>query len=245
MAVDARNALRDIMANPGSFAGAPGYKFALDQAQQGISRRMPRGSGNVLAALNANAVGTAQQDYGNEVQRRLAAAGLEQQGEATTGAQALERDRLALEGELGRGNLDLGRTRASNDFTIGQGGLDVSRGRLALDDTLGKGRLALDTTRAGNEHELAGRGLDDAREGRWWDYSLGHERNALMEAGQRNEYDIGQGRLGVDRYRAGTDRASATADNFYRGSADRRAWMPFSTPNDPYADRRPSYARGY
>ncbi len=153
MATNARNYLRTLMESPGSYSGSPGFQFGLDQGQQAIGRRANaggmRGSGNVLAALAQHAVGTAQQGYGDEVQRRIQAAGLEQQGE-------LAGNSLALEGELGRGRLalddKLGAGRLALEDRLGTGALDVNRGRLGLEGELGRGRLEQD--RLGSERDF-------------------------------------------------------------------------------------------
>lgn len=59
------NKLNDLISNPGSFSGTPGYQFALDQGLQAAQRGMSsqRGSGNYLAALMDRGVGLANQNY--------------------------------------------------------------------------------------------------------------------------------------------------------------------------------------
>ena len=48
-----QNELRRLITDPSSFSGSPGFRFALDQGTQAISRASSanRGSGNVLAEL--------------------------------------------------------------------------------------------------------------------------------------------------------------------------------------------------
>jgi hypothetical protein len=52
-----------------SFRAGPGYRFAVDQALDGVNRHAAAtgmtASGNTLAALNDRAVGMANQEYGN------------------------------------------------------------------------------------------------------------------------------------------------------------------------------------
>jgi hypothetical protein len=229
----ARNFLTEIMQNPGSFSGSPGFQFALDRANQATSRaaaaRGMRGSGNVLADLVRQSTGMAQQDYGNEVQRRLAAAGLEQEGD-------LQGKRLALDDKLGTGQLDLGRGKLALEDRLGTG-------RLALDERLGTGqldlgagRLSLDTVRAGNEYDLGSRGIEAGRERSWWDYSLGADRNEIDRADKGNRYN-------VDMYNAQTQRGRARSDDFLGRDQARRAWQPSGPARSRFDDMRPAWAR--
>ena len=75
------NQLNDLLTNPGSYQGSPGYKFALDQGLQATQRgnSSMRGSGNALAELMKYGTGLAQQDYGNQVDRLGKLQGQEQQ----------------------------------------------------------------------------------------------------------------------------------------------------------------------
>ena len=231
MAVLARNALRDLQANPGSFTGSPGFSFALQQGQEAARRaagaRGMRGSGNVLAELTSHATGLASQDYGNEFQRRLAAAGQEQEGELAGG-------RLALDDRLGTGRLDLERGDLALRGELGRGELD-----------LGRGRLSLDNTRSDRDYDIAGRGLDDTREGRWLDYSLGTDRNEIARAGQANDFTLGAGRLDVDRYTAQTGRGAARSADWARRDDAARGWQGSAPARSRFEDRRPAWARGY
>ncbi len=203
------NYLKDLMA--GGFQGSPGYQFALDQGQQSIRRRNPgmRGSGNVLAALTQHAVGSAQQDYGNEFQRRLAADSLDQQGE-------LARGRLALDDRLGTGALGVSRDRASLDRTLGTGRLDLDRelgrGRSVLD----RDKLGLDAARTMGELDINDRraGIDEQQG--WWNYDLGRRRLNLDTAGQENTFNTARDRNAVDWYGARTNRGAARSQDYDR-----------------------------
>lgn len=229
-----RNALRDLQMNPGSFAGSPGYGFALQQGLDATARKTDRGSGNRLAELTKYATGLASQDYGNEFQRRLQAAGLEQEGELATGAQGIDRERLALEGELGRGRLGVDQGQLALQGELGRGELGVARGRLGLD-----------TLRSDRDYDIAGRGLDDAREGRWWDHTLGQERNNIAAAGQANDFTLGAAGVETNRYNALTNRGQARSNDWWRQDEAARGWQGSGPARSRFEDRRPSWARSY
>jgi hypothetical protein len=78
----ALNRLQD----PAAFQSDPGYGYALDQSEQALMRQRAAtgglASGNTLAALQQNAVGLANQDYGNWWNRQ---AGLAGAGQASAG----------------------------------------------------------------------------------------------------------------------------------------------------------------
>lgn len=75
----ALNRLQDPLS---AFQASPGYGYALDQSQQAIERaRSATGglaSGNTLAALQQNAIGLANQDYGNWWNQQSGLAGIGQ-----------------------------------------------------------------------------------------------------------------------------------------------------------------------
>lgn len=58
--------LSDLMANPGSFASSPTYKFAYDQGLEAINRKGGVRSGAKLAALQNYGQGLASQQYFNQ-----------------------------------------------------------------------------------------------------------------------------------------------------------------------------------
>lgn len=78
--IDASNVTRDrilqLLTDPGSFEGSPGFNFALDQGVQARDRsasaRGQLGSGNQLKELTAFGQGLANQERGNEINRFLA-----------------------------------------------------------------------------------------------------------------------------------------------------------------------------
>lgn len=193
------------------FSGSPGYQFALDQGQQAIRRSMPgmRGSGNILAALTQHAVGTAQQDYGNEFDRALRA-------DAMTGEQDISRGRLNLDSDLGHGQLDLGRGRLALDDRLGSGRLDVDRGDLAMRRTANDRDFALGSFRATTDRDLGFRGLDDQRERGWWDYDLGKGRLGLDTARAENDYNLGRDANARGWYDSRTQRGAARSTDWGR-----------------------------
>lgn len=126
------NRLRELIENPGSFTGTPGYQFARDQAMHAAERGMSRtrGSGNALAELTRLGAGYASQDYGNEVDRLTRIAGQDQQFELGQEGNRINATRVGNDFTLGtqtnentrrRGDQDygLGLYRAGNDFTLG------------------------------------------------------------------------------------------------------------------------------
>lgn len=206
------------------FAGSPGYKFALDQGQQAVSRRMGRGSGNVLAALNEHAIGTAQQDYGNEFQRALAADSLSQQGDLAT-------QRLALDRTLGEGQLGLGRDRLGLDRTLGEGQLALGQNRLGLDrDEFGLRRTTADREyglgvgRLGLETELGRGRLDNDAQSSWYNYDLGKGRLGLDEAEMGNRFTLGRDAAARGWYDSQTQRGNARSTDLARRTQNRTGW---------------------
>lgn len=75
------NALARLQ-DPNAFTSDPGYQYALDQSQQAIERsaaaRGGLASGNTLTALQRNAIGLADQNYGNWWNRQAGLAGVGQ-----------------------------------------------------------------------------------------------------------------------------------------------------------------------
>lgn len=75
-------ALNRLQDPQSAFQASPGYGYALDQSQQAIERaRSATGglaSGNTLAALQQNAIGLANQDYGNWWNQQSGLAGIGQ-----------------------------------------------------------------------------------------------------------------------------------------------------------------------
>lgn len=102
------NKLSELISNPGSFSGTPGFQFALDNGLQATQRGMSsqRGSGNILAALMDRGVGMANQNYTDYAKLLGGLTGQEQQYDIGQSQQANAADRNA------------------NDFTLGKWGAE-------------------------------------------------------------------------------------------------------------------------
>jgi hypothetical protein len=207
----ATNYLRSLMDNPGSFQGSPGYQFGLEQGQQAIRRRNPamRGSGNVLAALTQHAVGSAQQDYGNEFNRRLQADALSQEGDQFS-------QRLALDDKLGTGALGVSQGRLAMDDRLGTGRLGLERDDLGLRRTNSDRDFGLRTTAQANDFELGSRGADLAETDSWRRHSLGGRRLALDESTAANDYSLRRDAGARGWYDSQTQRGSARSQDWGR-----------------------------
>jgi len=83
--------VQELMTDPSSFQGSPGYMFRMEQGQQAMERSAAaRGkmfSGSLLKELVGYGQGLASQEYGAEFQRRMGMAGMGQAA-ATGQAQA-------------------------------------------------------------------------------------------------------------------------------------------------------------
>lgn len=224
------NQLQQLLTNPGSFQGTPGFGFARDQGLQAASRsaaaRGMRGSGNVLAELTKLGTGYAMQDYGSQVDRLGRLTGQDQANE-------LGKGRLALDDRLGTGQLNLGRDRLGLDRQLGND-------RLSLDRDLGFGGLnqrrregdqsfGLGMYRAGNDYELGREGNANTAQNNWYNYSLGRDRNNLTEAGMENDFNNQQQQNGIGWYNARTNRGSAQSQNYWN-SRDPRYRDPVKPP---------------
>jgi hypothetical protein len=207
----ATNYLRDLMDKPGSFQTSPGYQFAIDQGQQAIRRRNPamRGSGNVLAALTQHAVGTAQQDYGNEFNRRLQADQLSQQGDQFN-------QRLALDDRLGTGALGVSQGRLALDDRLGTERLGLERDDLGLRRTTADRDFGLRSTALGNDWELGNRSADLAELEGWRRYNLGGRRQSLDESTAANDFGLRRDAGARGWYDSQTQRGSARSTDWGR-----------------------------
>lgn len=135
------NKLNDLLSNPGSFSGTPGYQFARDQGLQATERGMSsqRGSGNVLAALLDRGTGMANQNYMDYAGFLGKMQGQEQQYDIGQSTQANSADRNANDFNLGMANnqttnqrdfwnYDLGREQNSNTAANNQNNFNLARG---------------------------------------------------------------------------------------------------------------------
>lgn len=68
-----KNRLAEMLDNPNSFQGTPGFQFGLNKGLEGINRRLSamglNNSGKQLEDLTEFATGYAMQDYGNHLDR--------------------------------------------------------------------------------------------------------------------------------------------------------------------------------
>ena len=135
------NRLNDLISNPGSFQGTPGYQFARDQGLQATERGMSsqRGSGNVLAALMDRGTGMANQGYMDYAKLLGGLSGQEQQYDIGLQGQANTADRNANDFTLGSWtagnnaqrdfwNYDLGREQNANTAANNQNNFNVATG---------------------------------------------------------------------------------------------------------------------
>lgn len=168
----AANRLRELIDNPDSFTGSPGYTFARDQGLQAAQRAMSRtrGSGNALAELTRLGTGYAAQDYGNTVDRLRGIVSDENQFALGTEQNRIAATRNANDFALGNRNAD--NTRRANDQSYG-----VNLLRTGNDFTLGRERNANDASRTGldwwnSTQDQAARRRREALD--WWDrYNTG------------------------------------------------------------------------
>lgn len=134
------NKLSELISNPGSFSGTPGYQFALDQGLQATQRGMSsqRGSGNALAALMDRGVGMANQNYTDYAKLLGGLSGQEQQYDLGQSQQANAADR----------NL--------NDFTLGKWGSQNTAQRDFWNYDLGRESNALKASDQQNQFNIRG-----------------------------------------------------------------------------------------
>ena len=68
-----KNRLKELLDNPSSFQGTPGFQFALNKGTEAINRRLSamglNNSGKQLEDLTEFSTGLAMQDYGNHLDR--------------------------------------------------------------------------------------------------------------------------------------------------------------------------------
>lgn len=217
------NELKRLVTMPGSFSGTPGYKFALQQGQEAVSRKMGgmRGSGNALAALMQHGQGLASQEYGNTVDRLGRLAGQEGQLELGREQNSISRDRLGLDRELGTGQLGLARDRLGLDTELG-------RGRLAQDGLNSERDFGLGMFRASNDFELGSRNADIAGQRNAWDYDLGRERNSIARADGENQFNLGQRGADTAWYNAQTNRGAARSNAYNDGRRADMEWLKYN-----------------
>lgn len=222
------NALKDLLSNPGSFQGTPGFQFALDQGLGAVNRsnsRM-RGSGNALAALTNYASGLATQDYGNQVDRLGRLQGQEQQydlgqeSNRLTGARDANNFTLGSQQNANTLRLGLGQNEnaaTANANTAQRNAWDYSLGRQQNQNTANANdqQFGLGMYNANNNFALGSQQNQNTANNNWWNYQLGGQQNANTAANNQNNYNLGTGRNAIDWYNAGTN----------RGQAQSNAWL--------------------
>lgn len=223
-----QNQLKNLVTNPSSFQGTPGFQFALNQGLNAVNRSNSamRGSGNALAALTNYGTGLANQDYsqylgqlgqlsGQEQNYDLGLAGVNNTaqgnanqlflGEMNAGNQVNKNNQ---DFALGQGQLALGNKQANNQFTLGQGQLG-----------LGYGQLANSAQNVANNYNLGQGQLANQAQNNWWNYSLGNAQN-------QNQYNLGM-------YNAQTNRGNAQSNAFLGGQNNALDWYRYG-PQQPY-----------
>ena len=130
--------LDDLISNPGSFSGTPGYQFARDQGLQATERGMSsqRGSGNILAALLDRGTGMANQNYNDYAKLLGGLSGQEQQYD------------IGLQGQANAAD------RNDNDFTVGRWGAQNTAQRDFWNYDLGREQNSLNSSNAQNMWNL-------------------------------------------------------------------------------------------
>lgn len=183
------NTLRDLLTDPSSFRGTPGFKFALDSGSDAVARKAAAAgmnqSGNMLGELMRFGTGLASQEYGGMLDRLGRLVGQEQQY------------------DLGQEGNRLAGVRDANAFTLG-------KDRLALDNKQADQTFGLGAARAANDFTLGQQSNANTAQRNWWDYSLGRDRNNIAESEGRN-------RNALDWYNARTSRGTAQSNDFWRG----------------------------
>lgn len=215
------NQLKNLISNPGSFQGSPGYQFALNQALGAVNAQNSqiRGSGNALAALADRAGGMAMQDYGNQVDRLGRLAGQEQGYDLGLAGANNTAQSNANQYSLGQAANQNNATRNANDLTLGLGQNANVAQRNQFDYTLGLGQNANTANRNNNDYNLglgqnanAAQANANTAQRNAWDYSLGQGQNA--NAAQRNQNDFGLGLYQAgNQFQLGQEQNANTAQN--------------------------------
>lgn len=218
-----QNALKNLISNPGSFSGTPGYQFALNQGLDAVQRSNSaiRGSGNALIALQDRGNGLASQNYmdylktlgglgGQEQSYDLGLAGANNTAQGNANQYALGQQQNANTLALGTQANTNTANRNANDYALGQGQLGLGYTQAGNQYDLGKGQIA-------SQYSLGSQQNANQAQNNWYNYSLGASRN-------QNDYNLGQGELGLGYYNADTNRGSAQSNAYLGDQANQRAW---------------------
>lgn len=206
-----KNQLQELLTNPSSFTGTPGYNFTRDAALQATQRSnsSSRNSGNALAALADRGASLASTEYGNTVDRLGKLSGQE--------------DSFNLGSEQNANNAQ----RNAWDFQLGTN-------KNANDFSLGNDRNANDATRNANDYTLGVGKLGNDAQNNWYGYDLGRGQNANVTARNANDFNIANGRNGIDWFNAGTNRGSSQSTGWLNNSRNNLDWAKYQNPN-PWA----------
>jgi hypothetical protein len=221
------NAISNLVNNPDSFGETAGFKFARDQALQGVDRsaaaRGMRGSGNVLAELVKQGTGMALQGRGDEIDRLGRLEGQEQQYALGVGANENTATRNANDLTLGTRAANTADTRTSNDFTLGtEQNANARRGQ-DLDFGLGM-------ERTNNEYDVNMGNLDATKQRDLWNYDINKDQIGTTRARDQNDFNLNNGRLDLDWFNADTNRGTARSLDFGRQGDAAREWQKLNPP---------------
>ena len=207
-----KNQLNNLLTNPGSFSGTPGYQYALDQGLQATARSnsSSRNSGNALAALQDRGAGMASQDYGNQIDR--------------LGKLSGQQDQYNLGSEQNANTLSLGNAANANNAQRNSWENTNTMNRNANDFSLGQGRNANDAIQNSNNYSLGLGTLGNTAQNNWYNYDSNMTQNANSAARNQNDFNIANGRNNIDWFNAGTNRGSAQSRNWWDGQASNRGW---------------------
>lgn len=202
-----QNQLKNLITNPSSFSGTPGYQFAVNQALDALNRQNSaiRGSGNALAALTDRAGGMASQNYSDYLKTLGGLTGQEQQYDLGLGG-------LNNAAQSNQNQFTLGQQQNANTLALGQGNLANTAQRNAND-------FALGNTQAANTYSLGQQENANNAQRNWWDFSLGNQQN-------QNNYNLGM-------FNAQTNRAGQQANAANQSSSSLLDWTKFGYQLNP------------
>lgn len=208
----AGNRLKQLLTDPNSFKGTPGFQFALNTGLDTLDRKNStiRNTPNALLEAMKYGTGLAQQDYGGEVSRLGQLSGQEQSYDLGLGSEANTAQRTANDLALGQESNANQRYATDTGAATSRYNTDASTGlgyfKTNADFILGQG--ANNNTAANNQ----------------MNYRINQGRNANDAASVFSNYDLGQGRNAVDWYNAGTNRGAQEGNAWNQGQHTAQEW---------------------
>lgn len=195
-----KDQINQMLTDPSSFSGTPGFKFALDNGLDATARSNSAGrnSGNALAALTKYGTGLATQDYGDQLSRLGTLAGEQDQFNTNT-------------------------QRNANDLALGQQQNDNTRLRNDQDFGLG-------TYRAGNDFALGQGQLASTNQNNWWNHDISAGRNAIDASKNYNDWSLNNDRNNIDWFNANTSRGTAGSNAWNSGQNTLLNWARYQKP---------------